>query len=249
MYESLSSIIPGNIEVWDRKHTGDADAQVKATIESQIENAINVYESLVKSKEKMKQIQVDTHTRAELIGRFYLLNEVITAEQISTIKSEIKKPTHVVEPENSLWDLYTKVIYALQKSHPKNWMEQQRMVQYLVCTEFQITDDQPTDLEEDDQNDSSTEEIPVVDPIPTPANQETEEVLAEVPPAEITQPVAEVETKVEETPVVIPETQPIDVVNTDIVDDSWNCLSCGKLQGPNDIFHDGQLCSTCAEKD
>ena len=311
MHQSLSSIIPGNIEVWDRKHTGDADTQVKATIEAQIENAIAVYEDLVKAKDKMKLIPVDTHTRAELIGRFYLLNEVITSEQISTIKGEIKKPTYVVEPENSLWDLYTKVIFALQKSHPKNWMEQQRMVHYLVCHEFQITDPEVADLAEDDQDSSSTEEVPVVDPNQrtveqeiaekapelgldttiTPSagetkstmteefeaqNKETEEAPEAIvePPHEHTavesEPIVEApaETPFKEEPVGNPLPPTEDDIrkageefgdnwkadikpdeNLPSTDDTWNCLNCGKLQGPNDIFHDGQLCSTCAEKD
>lgn len=320
MHQSLSSIIPGNIEVWDRKHTGDADTQVKATIEAQIENAIGVYEDLVKAKDKMKSIPVDTHTRAELIGRFYLLNEVITSEQISTIKGEIKKPTYVVEPENSLWDLYTKVIFALQKSHPKNWMEQQRMVHYLVCREFQIDEPEVADLAEDEQDSSSTEEIPVVDPNQRTVEQEIEERAPElgipttidtgetkptmVEEFEAQDKVAEdiheaaskqavaytagVDPVTEDTPVTLlknetqtdgsvittnvtpsdetpfkdePVGDPLQQAETDIkadiqpdenlssFDDTWNCLSCGKVQGPNDIFHDGQLCSTCAEKD
>jgi hypothetical protein len=29
-------------------------------------------------------------------------------------------------------------------------------------------------------------------------------------------------------------------------DNSWPCLKCGEVQGPDAVFHEGQLCSKCA---
>jgi hypothetical protein len=44
------------------------------------------------------------------------------------------KPSHVFEDTNSLWAFYNYVTTALQHSHPKTWMEDQRVLHYFIST-------------------------------------------------------------------------------------------------------------------
>jgi hypothetical protein len=44
------------------------------------------------------------------------------------------KPTHVFEESSSLWAFYNYVTLALQVSHPKTWMEDQRVLHYFISS-------------------------------------------------------------------------------------------------------------------
>jgi hypothetical protein len=44
------------------------------------------------------------------------------------------KPTHVFEESGSLWAFYNYVTLALQVSHPKTWMEDQRVLHYFISS-------------------------------------------------------------------------------------------------------------------
>jgi hypothetical protein len=44
------------------------------------------------------------------------------------------KPTHVFEDSSSLWAFYNYVTTALQSSHPKTWMEDQRVLHYFISS-------------------------------------------------------------------------------------------------------------------
>lgn len=44
------------------------------------------------------------------------------------------KPSHVFEDTSSLWAFYNYVTGALQSSHPKTWMEDQRVLHYFISS-------------------------------------------------------------------------------------------------------------------
>jgi hypothetical protein len=46
----------------------------------------------------------------------------------------MKKPLHVFKSTDSLWAFYNYVTNALQLSHPKTWMEDQRILHYFIGT-------------------------------------------------------------------------------------------------------------------
>lgn len=137
--EPNSCIIPANMASWDRKHTGNADAEALDTIKHQISNAGTYYNQLVQDKENMKGITL-TKTRAgELLGVIFLEHGLLTSEQMNIIKSEYKKPSFKYSaPVDSLWTFYCHIIYSLQKAHPKTWLDQQRLIHFYLCDGFGI---------------------------------------------------------------------------------------------------------------
>jgi hypothetical protein len=44
------------------------------------------------------------------------------------------RPSHVYADSNSLWAFYNYVTIALQHSHPKTWMEDQRVLHYFISS-------------------------------------------------------------------------------------------------------------------
>jgi hypothetical protein len=270
VHASLSSVIGSNMGAWVRKHTGTADEEAVKTLSEQINNAELYFKQLVHDKEIMKTIPVTPERRAEIVGRMYLINELVTGEQLVVIRSEFNKPSFVYNGvENSVWAMYNAIIYALQKSHPKTWMDQQRVLHWMICKEFGIS---PLVIE-------STE--------PEPVEEKVEEVKGEVKfteeaKAKFQEIVTEhIEIAIKEElnnlhdhhPTPLPEFKEVEFdiqkdtgfeqqlsqgyefaepepTVDDLIDnvDVWPCLKCNTLQGASDTYHEGQLCTSCYEE-
>lgn len=256
VHESLVSIIAGNMGSWGRKHTGDADDETVTTIDTQLINAEEYFKVLMKEKDTMKNIFVSDSKRAEVLGKMYFEHELLTTEQMSVIKQEFNKPSHIVSGiENSLWKMYHAILVALQKAHPKTWMDQQRLVHELLQKEFLQNVGMPV--------------IPVQNSVVTENKQEVianqldledviKEIEAEVNPIADSVLIDEILGKPETND--FEDLTPTDVtveikVEEDLapwndeaitVDDSgWPCVQCGQMQDITSVWNDGQLCSSC----
>ena len=124
----------GDIGTWSRKHTGSADTETKDTIDSQIQNAHMYYNQLVADKASMEGITLNKRRQAQLLGILFAEYQILTTEQASIIRQEMDKPSNVFTDSNSLWAFYNYVTIALQYSHPKTWMEDQRILHYFINT-------------------------------------------------------------------------------------------------------------------
>jgi len=131
--QSGSIVVSGNLGSWGRKHTGTADTEMVKTIQDQLSLAHTYYDSLIEDKEIMKQIVITRRRAAEILGILYLEHCILTGEQLGIIKQELKKPsfTYNTAPD-SLWALYCHIILALQKSNPRKWLDQQRLVHFFM---------------------------------------------------------------------------------------------------------------------
>jgi len=130
----------GEIGTWTRKHTGTADADAIEMIKTQITNAAVYYNNLVADKEVMKQIPLTTKRQAELLGVLFAEYELLTTEQASIVRQQIDKPSFFYNGgKHTLWSFYNHVTLAFQQSHPKTWMEDQRMLHWFISNEFDLT--------------------------------------------------------------------------------------------------------------
>ena len=132
--QSGSVMISGDIGSWARKHTGTADEETIKTIQDQISNAHMYYNQLVFDKESMKDITLNKRKQAQLLGILFAEYQILTTEQASIIRQQMDRPSHVYADSNSLWAFYNFVTIALQHSHPKTWMEDQRVLHYFIST-------------------------------------------------------------------------------------------------------------------
>lgn len=133
-----TSLVCGDMGSWARKHTGSADTETKETIEEQVKLAKMYYEQLVSDKEAMKKINLDLRKQAQLLGMLFAEHDILTTEQASMIKQQMSRPTYKCTTPGTLWEFYNFVTIALQQSHPKTWMEDQRVLHWFVSETFKF---------------------------------------------------------------------------------------------------------------
>jgi putative NIF3 family GTP cyclohydrolase 1 type 2 len=69
------------------------------------------------------------------------------------------KPTHVFEDSSSLWAFYNYVTTALQSSHPKTWMEDQRVLHYFISSVNNFSKPLPVEVEVEHEEEEKIEMI------------------------------------------------------------------------------------------
>lgn len=131
---SGSVMISGEVGSWVRKHTGTADTEVKSTIDDYISNANMYYNQLCSDKAAMELVTLNKRKQSQLLGVLFAEYEILTTEQASMIRDQMKRPQQVFTNTESLWAFYNYVTNALQSSHPKTWMEDQRILHYFIGT-------------------------------------------------------------------------------------------------------------------
>lgn len=131
---SGSVMISGEVGSWVRKHTGTADTEVKDTIDDYISNAYMYYNQLCADKAAMEVVSLNKRKQSQLLGVLFAEYEILTTEQASMIRDQMKRPQQVFANTDSLWAFYNFVTNALQTSHPKTWMEDQRILHYFIGT-------------------------------------------------------------------------------------------------------------------
>ena len=125
-------MVCGDMGNWSRKHTGTADTETIATITEQVTNAHMYYNQLVSDKNVMQTISMTKRKQAQLLGILFAEYQILTTEQASIVRQQMDKPSYVFADNNSLWAFYNYVTLALQQSHPKTWMEDQRILHYFI---------------------------------------------------------------------------------------------------------------------
>ena len=217
-----TSLVCGDMGSWARKHTGSADTETKETIEQQVKLAKVYYEQLCSDKESMKKINLDVRKQAQLLGMLFAEHDILTTEQASMIKQQMSRPTYKSNEPGSLWEFYNFVTIALQQSHPKTWMEDQRVLHWFITDTFKFdkvnaapaaTMDAEETSEENEVNEATVDNKATVDTIPENSTEETkdpaqvdlEDMIADV---EADAEMQEIKTEqvVEETPPTMQDT-------------------------------------------
>lgn len=132
-------MILGEQGSWVRKHTGSADIETKEQILNQIKNAKDFYEQLLLDKQAMKKKVLNKRQQSELLGVCYADYSILETTTASLVKQQmIKPPFFYAGGSDTLWAFYNHLIYAIQDNHPKTWLEEQRMIHYIVVNEFDL---------------------------------------------------------------------------------------------------------------
>lgn len=119
-----NGMVAGDMGAFKRKHTGDATEFVPLYVESLIKDAAETFDMLKKEKDHFKLVETSLTTQAELLGRLYIEQDIITSTQLNVIKREMKDPSFDYKCPNTLWEIYNHATFALKQSHPQSWMKQ-----------------------------------------------------------------------------------------------------------------------------
>jgi len=92
------------------------------------------YNQLCSDKAAMEVVTLNKRKQSQLLGVLFAEYEILTTEQASMIRDQMKRPQQVFKSTDSLWAFYNFVTNALQTSHPKTWMEDQRILHYFIGT-------------------------------------------------------------------------------------------------------------------
>lgn len=151
-------MLSGGISSYARKHTGTADQDTVESMQMQIKDAMMYYDQLVDAKNIMKEITLTDRRQAELLGILFAEYEILTTEQASTVRQQMDKPSFFYNGgNNTLWSFYNHCTVALQQSHPRTWMEDQRMLHFILTEELSTSAvSVPETVEED---------LEIVDPL------------------------------------------------------------------------------------
>ena len=142
-----SYMILGEQGSWIRKHTGTADKEAEQSIIDQITHANLYYNKLSEHKNKMKNKSLTTREQANLLGVLFAEYNVLSSEQANYVKNQMKSPSYFYANGNdTLWAFYNHITGSLQEAHPKTWLEDQRIVHYLITNEFQLVDPVVTNI-------------------------------------------------------------------------------------------------------
>lgn len=147
-----SVMVSGEMGRWIRKHTGTADTETKDVIDAHIANAKMYYNQMVSDKIAMEKMTLNLRKQSQLLGVLFAEYEILTTEQASIVRNQLHRPLHSFTNGNdSLWAFYNYVTVALQSSHPKTWLEDQRILHYFISTICDFTVNHVPIIEEEDE--------------------------------------------------------------------------------------------------
>jgi len=127
-----ASMILGDINTWIRKHTGKADIESSNIINNYIDNAYSYYNQLCSDKASMEGININLRKQSQLLGVLFAEYDILSIDQASLVKRLMTTANPIFPNPDTLWTFYNYITVALQNSHPKTWMEDQRLLHYFI---------------------------------------------------------------------------------------------------------------------
>ena len=115
--------VSGDMGAFKKKHVGEIQDFTPSAISEYIKSAAEAFRRMQIERETMKQVEVTSRVKAELIGRMFLEDQIITSTQLNIISRELKSPTHDYGAQDSMWELYNHTTFAMKESHPALWMD------------------------------------------------------------------------------------------------------------------------------
>jgi hypothetical protein len=115
--------VSGDMGAFKKKHVGEIQDFTPSAISEYIKSAGEAFRRMQTEREEMKQVEITSRAKAELIGRLFLEDQIITSTQLNIISRELKAPTHDYGAPDSMWELYNHTTFAMKDSHPALWMD------------------------------------------------------------------------------------------------------------------------------
>lgn len=133
-----NGMVKGDIGAFKRKHTGTVLDEYREQARIHIIAAGDMYEALIKEKQRMKDIEITKRASAELIGRMFLEEDIITATQLGIIKREMENPSYDYKADGSVWQLYNHCTVAYKEEHPSLFIDRHVKHHEFFQREFEL---------------------------------------------------------------------------------------------------------------
>jgi len=132
-----NGMISGEIQ-YMRKHTGSVVSELNSKIVSTIQQLDDHFTLMRKHSEQMRNIQVDKTSAAELCGRMFIEQDLISSTQLGIIKRELSEPSFQDFTNPNLWSLYNHTTYSLKKSHPTHYIQDHINFHKFIEKEYRL---------------------------------------------------------------------------------------------------------------
>lgn len=132
-----NGMVRGDIQ-YMRKHTGEVASELNQKIISTIDRLDEHFQLLIRHSEQLKNIEMTREQYAELVGRLFIIDKVITPTQLNIVSREIDEPTFEDFTDLNAWSLYNHVTYSLKESHPLTYLDQHTEFHHFMEREFQL---------------------------------------------------------------------------------------------------------------
>lgn len=114
--------VSGDYGSFRKKHMGTVEEFTPAAITEYIKQAGDAFRNMQLERTVLKNIELTKRDKAELLGRLFLEEELITTMQMNIIAKEIEAPTFDYGAPDSVWELYQYTTYAMKETHPRLWI-------------------------------------------------------------------------------------------------------------------------------
>ena len=126
-----------------RKHTGSIVDDIKEFAKRTIGKLEETFKQLKMEKDHMKIYDIDMDFTAKFLGKAFLTEDLLTSEQLSIVKNEMKSSEHfpmwqdwLNSDKDNLWNLYNNVTQALKVSHSGQWINKHVKLHEMAKTEM-----------------------------------------------------------------------------------------------------------------
>ena len=114
-----NGMVVGDMGAFKRRHTGTVIEDYREAVRLHVNSAGEMFKKLVNERKQLKNIEIDSKARAELIGRMFIEENILTATQLGIIKKEIENPSYGdYGAPGTVWELYNHGTVGMKEDHP-----------------------------------------------------------------------------------------------------------------------------------
>jgi hypothetical protein len=128
----------GDIGGFKKRHTGIVQEFTPAKIADYFQSAEDIFGTLVKHKNRMKEIELSKKVVAQLIGEMYITEALLKETQISIIKKEIIEESFDYGVKGTAWNIYNAVTHSFKTLHPSEYIERHSKLHTFFADKFDL---------------------------------------------------------------------------------------------------------------
>jgi hypothetical protein len=117
-----NGMVTGDYGSFKKKHMGEIQSFTPTAITDYIKDGGTVFRQIQEQRDTLKEVEISEQAQAELLGRLFIEQDLITSTQLNIVKRELKNPTYNYGADGSMWELYNHLTFAMKKSHPSDWL-------------------------------------------------------------------------------------------------------------------------------
>lgn len=106
-----------------RRHTGSVVSELVDKINYTIDHMEESFNSILRDSNRMKEIELTDNSIAELVGKMFMNEDLITSAQLSIIKQQFNKSSFEEFLDKNAWSFYNWCTLALKESHSSTMIQ------------------------------------------------------------------------------------------------------------------------------